>query len=53
MALKSAIRKAITENTNFSVVKVWDHDIDGPNWDGTFNMVIEITLRKKKRRKKQ
>jgi hypothetical protein len=49
MGLKTDIRKAITTNTKYNVVKVWKPEISGKDYDGTQTMTLEITIRQKKK----
>jgi hypothetical protein len=49
MALKSAIKKAITANTKYTAVKVWKPEIS-ENYAGEMTMTLEITIRKKNRK---
>ena len=50
MKLKTAIRKAISENSKFQVVKVWDVDIsEDYQHEGNLykTMIIEVQVKRK------
>ena len=53
MGIKSAIRKAITENTKYNAKKVWSIDVSDGWYEGEYYMIIEVGLTKKKRKKKK
>ena len=48
MAFKAELKKVITANTKYNAVKVWKPEIS-ENYAGDITMILEITVRKKKR----
>lgn len=51
MAIKHNIRKAINQDGKFIVLKVHGIELDTSSLDGTQSMLIEITVRKRIRKK--